>query len=84
MSKTSRMVGLATEYLAYRKALVTALAQRDAQGGSKVLTAKSNADLASAWNRIVDGLVEADTSFGDLYHRYLSRDMGVNTQEEEA
>jgi hypothetical protein len=71
------------EYLTYRQALVQLLGQRNAAGGSKSLGAKSNSDLSTAWNRIVDGLVESDTSFGDLYLRYLSRDLGVQTQEEE-
>jgi hypothetical protein len=73
------------DYLAYRKAVNTELAARKAAGGSLALKAKSNTDLAAAWGRIVDALVESDTRFGDLYHRYLSRDMGVdlNLDEEE-
>lgn len=66
------------EYLNYRKALTTTLAARDKQGGSAALKAKSNSDLAIVWGRIVDALVESDTRFGDLYHRYLSRDLGVD------
>jgi hypothetical protein len=69
------------EYLGYRQALTATLNQRDKAGGSAVLTAKSNVDLATAWGRIVDGLVEADTRFGDLFHRYLSRDLGMNVEE---
>jgi hypothetical protein len=69
------------EYLGYRKALTTTLAQRDKAGGSAMLAAKSNTDLATAWGRIVDGLVESDTRFGDLFHRYLSRDLGMNMEE---
>ncbi|MET9385311.1 hypothetical protein ABZY09_30625 [Streptomyces sp. NPDC002928] len=70
------------QYLEYRKALTATLAQRDAAGGSASLAAKKNADLKQAWNRIVDALVESDTRFGDLYSRYLSRDMGVDLEEE--
>jgi hypothetical protein len=70
------------QYLEFRRAVTASLAARNTQGGSLDLSAKSNADLAEAWNRIVDGLVESDTRFGDLFHRYLSRDMGVDTQEE--
>jgi hypothetical protein len=66
------------EYLTFRKALSGELARRDAAGGSRVLSAKSNADLAQGWGRVVDALVESDTRFGDLYSRYLSRDMGVD------
>ncbi|MEU3522334.1 hypothetical protein AB0E62_00400 [Streptomyces sp. NPDC038707] len=69
------------EYLRYRSAMTQELARRDQAGGSKELGAKSNADLAAGWARVVDALVESDTRFGDLYHRYLSRDMGVNTDE---
>ena len=70
------------QYLQFRQAVSATLAQRDKEGGSAVLTAKSNADLARAWGQIVDGLVESDTRFGDLYHRYLSRDMGLDVQQE--
>lgn len=70
-------------YLGYRSALMGALAERDAAGGSAVLTAKSNADLKETWGRLVDGLIESDTRFGDLFHRYLSRDLGVDVDEEE-
>ena len=69
------------EYLGYRRAITTTLAQRDKAGGSAALKAKSNADLASTWGRIVDGLVESDTRFGDLHHRYLSRDMGIDVED---
>jgi hypothetical protein len=72
------------EYLGYRKAVNYELAQRDAAGGSASLNAKANVDLAAAWGRIVDGLVESDTRFGELYFRYLSRDMGVDLNLEEA
>jgi hypothetical protein len=72
------------EYLSYRRAMTTLLAQRDAAGGSAALKAKSNSDLATIWGRIVDGLVESDTNFGDLYHRYLSRDLGIDLELEEA
>jgi hypothetical protein len=75
------------EYLGYRQAVNAELYSRDQAGGSASLKAKSNADLATAWGRIVDALVESDTRFGDLYHRYLSRDMGLDLgleEEEEA
>ncbi|MGW2169136.1 hypothetical protein ACWC1C_01235 [Streptomyces sp. NPDC001705] len=71
------------EYLGYRRALTTTLAARQKAGGSLALKAKSNADLAIVWGRIVDALVESDTRFGDLYHRYLSRDLGVDLELEE-
>lgn len=70
------------QYLKFRQGVAAMLAARDKAGGSADLSAQSNADLAQAWGRIVDSLVESDTRFGDLYHRYLSRDMGVDTQQE--
>jgi hypothetical protein len=84
LAKKSNRSDLRTlqQYLGYRQALRGALAQRDKGGGSATLTAKSNADLATAWGRIVDGLIESDTRFGDLYTRYLSRDLGVDLQQE--
>jgi hypothetical protein len=66
------------QYLMFRKAVTGELARRDAAGGSAALEAKSNRDLAQGWGRAVDALVESDTRFGDLYHRYLSRDLGVD------
>ncbi|MEU6339898.1 hypothetical protein ABZ883_02970 [Streptomyces sp. NPDC046977] len=71
------------EYLTYRKAVVQLLGARKAAGGAQSLGAKANTDLARVWGQVVDGLVERDTRFGDLYHRYLSRDLGVDVQEEE-
>ncbi|MBA2951430.1 hypothetical protein [Streptomyces himalayensis] len=69
------------EYLGGRQALLQELLARDAAGGAKTLAAKSNADLAAQWGRFVDTLVEEDTRFGDLFHRYLSRDLGVDALE---
>ena len=72
-------------YLDGRKAVNTILQQRAAAGGKKTLTAKANADLADAWQRFVDGLIESDTRFGDLHARYLSRDLNYdNSQQQEA
>lgn len=68
------------EYLAGRKAVLALLSQRDAAGGAKTLGAKANADLATVWGRYVDGLIESDTRFGDLYHRYLSRDLDADAE----
>lgn len=68
-------------YLTGREAIRQELERRAADGGSKSLGAKANADLASNWGRFVDGLIEADTRFGDLHHRYLNRDMGVDVDE---
>jgi hypothetical protein len=70
------------QYLGGRKALVSELSNRKAAGLASTLGANANADLRSQWIRFTDQLIEADTRFGDLYHRYLSRDMGVDVEEE--
>lgn len=70
------------QYLGGRQALVQALAERKAQGLHSTLAAQANVDLRNQWIRFVDQLIEADTRFGDLYHRYLSRDMDVDVEEE--
>ncbi|MGV9850429.1 hypothetical protein ACWDWU_16915 [Streptomyces sp. NPDC003442] len=69
------------EYLMGRRAVLAVLAERDKDGGAKTLGAKANADLAQSWSRYVDSLIEKDTRFGDLHHRYLARDMGVDLQD---
>lgn len=66
------------QYLGARQVLAQTLAARKAAGGAGVLTAKANADLSTGWARVVQDLIESDTRFGDLYHRYLSRDMGTD------
>jgi hypothetical protein len=81
------------QYLEIRKVVVTELNRRHkaksaemrSRGlkgdAAKTLGAQDNADLAKGWATFVDGLVESDTRFGDLYHRYLSRDLDVNAEE---
>lgn len=70
------------QYLGGRKALVGQLNNLKKAGEAHTLAAQDNADLKNQWVSFVDGLVEADTKFGDLYHRYLARDMGVDAVEE--
>jgi len=70
------------QYLGGRKALVGQLNDLKKAGEAHTLAAQDNADLKNQWVSFVDGLVEADTKFGDLYHRYLARDMGVDAEEE--
>jgi hypothetical protein len=69
------------EYLGARQAMLGELASRGAQGGAQTLSAQANSDLASRWAWFVDSLIERDTRFGDLYHRYLSRDLGVDVED---
>lgn len=68
-------------YLLGRQALTGLLVERGAAGGARTLKAQANSDLATGWGRFVDGLIERDTRFGDLYHRYLSRDLGVDVED---
>lgn len=70
------------QYLGGRKALVQMLNERKAAGEPSTLAAEANLDLRAQWLTFVDGLVEKDTRFGDLYHRYLGRDMGVDVEDE--
>lgn len=70
------------QYLGGRQGLVQELNARKLAGLPSTLAAQANADLRNQWLFFVDGLVERDTRFGDLYHRYLSRDMGVDVEEE--
>lgn len=69
------------EYLGGRKSLIQQLNDRRAAGMSYTLGAQDNEDLRLQWASFVDGLIEESPRFGDLYHRYLSNDMGVNAQE---
>lgn len=70
------------EYLGGRKALIESLNERKAGGDPYTLQAQDNADLRYQWATFVDGLIEESPRFGDLYHRYLSNDMGVNAIRE--
>jgi hypothetical protein len=65
-------------YLGARQGLVQMLADRGKAGGSRVITARANADLLEVWQRYVDSLIESDTTFGDLHSRYLARDLGYD------
>lgn len=68
------------QYLAVRQQFAGALAERKAGGGSDNMTTLngSNDDLKSQWLQTIGGLIEADVNFGNLYHRYLSKDLGVD------
>ena len=70
------------EYLGGRRALLSDLNERKLAGLPYTLAAQDNEDLRYQWGSFVDGLIEESPRFGDLYHRYLSRDMGVNAEEE--
>lgn len=72
------------QYLGGRQAVLQALGARAKAGGAKTLTAKDNADLATQWQQFVDGLIQSDTSFGDLHSRFLARDLGYDGSSQEA
>lgn len=70
------------QYLAGRLLLVRQLNQLQADGSPHTLAAKENDGIRRQWSFFVDQLIEKSPSFGDLYHRYLSRDMGVDATAE--
>lgn len=70
------------QYLGGRQALVQQLNELAKAGEPHTLKAEANSDLRRQWIVFVDQLIESDTRFGDLYHRYLSRDLGTNAEEE--
>jgi hypothetical protein len=69
------------DYLQQRQVIQQMLDQRKLGGGSNLLNSPANSDLLSTWTGAVQGFVEGDVNFGNLYHRYLSRDMGMDTAE---
>ncbi|MFD3636170.1 hypothetical protein [Streptomyces sp. NPDC058664] len=69
-------------YLKARTLVGQELAARKAAGGAGTLKAQANQDLADRWIRFVDTLREEDTRFGDLHSRYLSRDLGIDVEEQ--
>lgn len=70
------------QYLGARRELVSQLDALKQEGVPHTLAAEANSGLRYQWVSFVDGLIESDTRFGDLYYRYLSRDMDVDVEEE--
>lgn len=66
-------------YIQGRKAIQAALAQREFHS----LGARANTALRQGWVSFVGGLTESNTDFEDLHSRYLSRDLGIDIDEEE-
>lgn len=62
------------DYLEARRAVEAELARRDAEGGSATLSAKSNKDVAYAWDVIQQQIVENNTMFANLHSRWLQND----------
>lgn len=65
-------------YLNYRDDAKRALVMRDLAGGSADINAKENIDIKTAWNSMVVQMIQKSIGFGNLFHRYLSRDMGFD------
>jgi hypothetical protein len=65
-------------YLEGRKVMIKTL-----KGSAfSTLGAKANAGLRGAWTSFVGQLTESNTDFGDLHSRYLSRDLGVDIEDD--
>lgn len=62
------------EWVKIREFVEKKLAERDAQGGSKDLSAKSNLDLRFMWEGEQQKLSEGNLMFADLAARYLVND----------
>lgn len=60
------------QYLQGRKLFVDELTSRKAQGGSATL--EQNPDLAEAWERYNNMLIDSSLPYSDTYYRYLSTD----------
>lgn len=63
-----------TAYLTKREQFARILQQREASGGSAVLTAKSNYDIALGWSNFREAIAEKDTKFSETMERFLSND----------
>ena len=57
-------------YMSLRETMIAMLTIRD----SRDITSESNHDLSLLWERLVNALVQSNTAFADLYHRYLEND----------
>lgn len=68
-------VAAVADYLALRDAVVVELRRRDAAGGSGILTATSNLELARMVEEMVEQMRQADRAFGDVYSRWFERDL---------
>lgn len=65
---------LVQDYLEKREVVVNLLEQRNAAGGSREITAKSNAPILEMWSAYVDKVSKSNTKFFDLYNRWLEND----------
>ena len=71
------VVKQALVYLDGRKQIAAILNERDAAGGSAMLTAKSNADVAQVYEMFVDELTNGSPEFEQFINRYFANDSVV-------
>lgn len=64
------------EYRSLRMSVGQVLRQRDLEGGSANIKAKSNADIAAAWEQMMNKLKRSDTTgnFTNAYERFFAND----------
>lgn len=62
-------------YLTSRDMVAELLRQRREAGGAGTLDAAANQDVAETWQMITSLIRERNPAFGDLYFRYLDRDV---------
>ena len=71
------VVKQALVYLDGRKQIAAILNERDAAGGSAMLSAKSNADVALVYEMFVDELTNGSPEFEQFINRYFANDSVV-------
>jgi hypothetical protein len=71
------VVKQALVYLDGRKQIAAILNERDAAGGSAMLSAKSNADVAAVYQMFVDELTNGSPEFEQFINRYFANDSVV-------
>ena len=71
------VVKQALVYLDGRKQIAAILNERDAAGGSAMLSAKSNADVAQVYEMFVDELTNGSPEFEQFINRYFANDSVV-------
>lgn len=74
LTKRPDIAGL-RDYLKARDLMVAELKRRREAGGAATLTATANADLRGVWESLTGDLVERNLAFGQLFHRWLERDL---------
>ena len=64
-------------YLETRKVIAQILKERDAAGGSRSMEAKSNADIAEAFQLFRDNLIAGSNETEQFLNRYFANDTVV-------